>query len=143
MFERGKGNSQTELGRYRRSCSTCAAPEPLQEGFLPVALQSPGTADCSPISFPDTTGMRAEGEALTTGAWDQHTTGCVSYRSTSQILAMGAVLSPHAGVMLKHPSTPSPPLMSWFPMETHFGGMGRYSLWDFIWSPLTAKVDCR
>uniref|UniRef100_A0A8D0FDY3 CBS domain-containing protein n=1 Tax=Strix occidentalis caurina TaxID=311401 RepID=A0A8D0FDY3_STROC len=34
IFEKGKGNAQTEFGRYQRSCSTCAAPEPLQEGFL-------------------------------------------------------------------------------------------------------------
>uniref|UniRef100_A0A8C4UTI7 Cystathionine beta-synthase n=1 Tax=Falco tinnunculus TaxID=100819 RepID=A0A8C4UTI7_FALTI len=32
--------------------------------------------------------------------------------STSQIMAMGSVLSPHAGVMLKHPSAPSLPLTS-------------------------------
>uniref|UniRef100_A0A8C4UUM8 Cystathionine beta-synthase n=1 Tax=Falco tinnunculus TaxID=100819 RepID=A0A8C4UUM8_FALTI len=41
MFESGKGNSQTELGRYQCSCSTRAAPEPLQEGFLPRGPAKP------------------------------------------------------------------------------------------------------
>lgn len=42
MFERGKGNSQAEHGRCQCSCCTCAAPEPLQEGFLLCkALQLP------------------------------------------------------------------------------------------------------
>lgn len=38
---RGKGNSQPELGRHQCSCSTCAASEPFQEGFLPCGSAKP------------------------------------------------------------------------------------------------------
>ena len=93
-----------------------------RKDFCPVALQSPATANYSPISFPDTTGMRGEGRSL------NHS----SLRSAHYWISPAGALPRswpwelccprHAGVTLKHPSAPSPPLISWFPMETHFWG---------------------
>lgn len=123
MFERGKGNSRTELGRYQRSWSTCPAPQAFAGRIsVPCLCEALELPTIHPFPFLTPQGWGERGEDLTTGAWDQHTTGCVSYRSTSQFLSMGAVLFPQAGVMLKHPTAPSPPLISWFPMETHFWG---------------------
>lgn len=101
---------------HMQSLSLC------RKDFCPVAPQSPGTANYSPFSFPDTTGMRGEGGSPNYRSLGPARYWCVSCRSTSHILDMGAVLSPHAGVMLKHPSAPSPPLTSWFPLETHLWG---------------------
>lgn len=68
-----------------------------RKDFCPLSLQSPGTANYSCISFPDTTEMRGE-----KGSLNQRSPGlapaCASCRSPSQILAMGAVLSsPYRG----------------------------------------------
>uniref|UniRef100_A0A672V6C6 Cystathionine beta-synthase n=1 Tax=Strigops habroptila TaxID=2489341 RepID=A0A672V6C6_STRHB len=61
------------------------------------------------------------GEALTKGVQDQH----------QDVHPAGALprswpwelcCSPHAGVMLKHPSAPPAPLISWFPVEIYFWG---------------------
>lgn len=118
-------------------------PSLCRKDFCPVSLQSPGTANYSPISFPDTTGMRGE-----RGRLNHRSLGpayywmCLLQEHFPVPVHGSCVVPPSRGDAEAPNSTiPSPHLM--VSRGNPLLGMGRYSLWDFIWSPLTAKVDCR